>query len=91
MVMCASTATPDRSRGAAEGLGLVAGMAIPHWSPGSERRWTLSASPLWGLPECGGVVIAGEHITAVGQGEPSVRIDGEWHRVSRSGTDPVRV
>ena len=89
MVMCASTATPDRRGDAAAGLGLVAGLAIPHWSPGSERRWAVSASPLWGLPECGGVVVAGAHITAVGQGNPSVRIDGEWRRVSRSGTDPL--
>ena len=89
MVMCSSTVTPDRSDGAAAGLGLVAGLAIPHWSPGSERRWAVSASPLWGLPECGGVLVAGEHITAVGQGNPSVQIDGEWQRVSRSGTDPL--
>ncbi len=85
MVMCTRTATPDRSGGGADGLGFVAGMAIPHWSPGSERRWGLSASPLWGLPECGGVIIDDGHITAVGQGEPSVRIDSRWHQVSRSG------
>jgi len=91
MVMCTSTATPDRPGDAAAGLGLVAGLAIPHWSPGSERRWAVSASPLWGLPECGGIIVAGEHITAVGRGNPSVRIDDEWHRVSRSGTDPLPV
>lgn len=89
MVMCATTATPDRSGGDAPGLDLVAGMAIPHWSPGSERRWAISASPLWGLPECGGVIVADRRITATGQGNPSVRIDGDWHRVSRSGTDPL--
>jgi hypothetical protein len=91
MVMCSNTATPDRSGGTATGLGLVAGLAIPHWSPGSERRWGISASPLWGLPECGGVVVAGGHISAVGQGNPSVRIDGEWRRVSRSGTDQLPI
>jgi len=84
MVMCASTATPDRADSSAAGLGLVAGMAIPHWTPGSERRWAVSTTPLWGLPECGGIVVAGDHITAVGQGNPSVRIDGEWQRVSRT-------
>ena len=89
MVMCARTATPDGPSSDAIGLGVVAGMAIPHWSPGSERRWAISASPLWGLPECGGVIVTGEHISAVGQGNPSVRIDGEWHHVSRSGTDPL--
>jgi len=87
MVMCARTATPDRSGSDASGLGLIAGLAIPHWSPGSERRWAVSASPLWGLPECGGVIVARERVTAVGQGNPSVRFDGEWQRVSRSGTD----
>ncbi len=84
MVMCSSTATTDRSGGPAAGLGLVAGLAIPHWSPGSERRWAVSASPLWGLPECGGVIVAGEHVIAVGQGNPSVRVDGEWQAVSRT-------
>jgi cyanophycinase-like exopeptidase len=89
MVMCARTAAPDRSSGTADGLGLVAGMAIPHWSMGSERRWGLDASPLWGLPECGGVIVENTHLTAVGQGDPSVRIDGRWHPVSRSGTDQL--
>lgn len=89
MVMCSRTATPDRSGDDAPGLGLVPGMAIPHWSPGSERRWVLTASPLWGLPECGGVIIDNAQLTAVGQGEPSVRIDSVWHHVSRSGTDAM--
>lgn len=84
MVMCARTATPDRSSRDAAGLGLVAGMAIPHWSPGSERRWGLDATPLWGLPECGGVLIDQGRMIAVGQGKPSVRIDGAWHEVTRS-------
>jgi hypothetical protein len=91
MVLCARTAQPDRSGGDAAGLGLVAGMAVPHWSRGSERRWIVSASPLWGLPECGGVIVADERIAAVGRGDPSIRVDGEWHRVSRSGTDPLPI
>jgi peptidase E len=89
MVMCARSATPDRSNGDARGLGLVAGMAVPHWSRGSERRWGLDASPLWGLPECGGALVVGDRVTAVGHGEPSIRVDGAWHPLSRSGTDPA--
>ncbi len=91
MVMCERTATPDQTSAEADGLGLVAGMAIPHWSPGSQRRWGLDASPLWGLPECGGIIVVGDRIAAVGQGDPSMRIDGIWHPVTRSGTDPLPV
>jgi len=89
MVMCSRTATPSRSGDDGPGLGLVPGMAIPHWSPGSERRWVLTASPLWGLPECGGVIIDDGRVAAVGQGEPSVQIENVWHPVTRSGTDPM--
>lgn len=89
MVMCARTATPDRANGIADGLDLVAGLAVPHWSPGSERRWRLPDGLVWGLPECGGVLIAGTDMTAVGRGNPSVRIDGSWHRIARDGSEPV--
>ena len=89
MVLCATTVQPDSSRGLASGLGLVDGVAVPHWAPGSERRWTLPDGLVWGLPECGGVLVDDGRMSATGQGNPSVRIDGEWHRVSRSGTDPL--
>lgn len=88
MVLCARTATPDRS-GSADGLGLVGGMAIPHWSPGAERRWEAAASPLWGLPECGGVLIHAGSMSAAGRGTPSVRIDGTWRPITRTGSEPV--
>lgn len=84
MVMCARTATPDRSASLADGLGLTIGLAIPHWSPGSERRWAADDQFLWGLPECGGVVIDGGEVRAVGQSRPSVRRAGSWHEVDRS-------
>lgn len=89
MVMCARTATPDRSEDTANGLGLVAGLAIPHWSPGSERRWPTSESLLWGLPECGGVLIEDDQMSAVGHGEPSVRVDGTWRLVGRVGGEAL--
>jgi len=89
MVMCAQTVRPDRDGGVAAGLGFVDGIAVPHWTPGSEGRWTLPAGLVWGLPECGGVIIADDQMTAVGQGHPSIRVGNEWHRITHDGTEPV--
>jgi len=89
MVMCAQTVRPDRDGGVAGGLGFVDGIAVPHWTPGSERRWSLPDGLVWGLPECGGVIIAADQMTAVGQDHPSVRVGDEWHRITRDGTEPV--
>ncbi len=89
MVLCARTATPDRSGGLADGLDLVAGVAIPHWSPGSERRWSLPDSLLWGLPECGGVLIENDSMIGVGQGTASVRVEGTWRAIDRQRPEPV--
>ena len=89
MVMCAQTVRPDRDGGVAAGLGFVAGLAVPHWAPGSDRRWSLPEGLVWGLPECGGVIVAGEQMTAVGQGHPSIRVGNEWHRITRDDTEPV--
>ena len=83
MVLCAQTATPDRTGSTAAGLDLVRGMAIPHWSRGSERRWSLPDMLLWGLPECGGVLIDDGSMLGVGQDEASVRVDGNWRAVDR--------
>ena len=55
----------------------------------AERRWSLPDGLVWGLPECGGVIIDGDQMTAVGHGHPSVRVDGEWRRVARFGTEPL--
>ena len=89
MVLCARTATPDRPGGLAAGLDLVAGVAIPHWSPGSERRWSLPDSLLWGLPECGGVVIDNGSMIGVGQGTASVMVEGTWRAIDRRRPEPV--
>ena len=89
MVLCARTATPDRSGGLAAGLDLVAGVAIPHWSPGSERRWSLPDSLLWGLPECGGVLIEDGSMIGVGQGTASVRVEGTWRAIDRRTPEPL--
>jgi hypothetical protein len=89
MVLCAKTATPDRSGGLAAGLDLVPGVAIPHWSHGSERRWSLPETLLWGLPECGGVLIDGDSMIGVGQGQASVRLGGSWRAIDRRTPEPI--
>jgi len=89
MVLCERTATPDRHGGLAAGLDLVPGVAIPHWSPGSERRWSLPDIMLWGLPECGGALIENGSMIGVGQGTASVRIEQTWRAISRRRPEPV--
>ena len=89
MVLCRHTATPDRSSDRVEGLGLVAGMAIPHWSPGSERRWALPETLLWGLPECGGTLIDAGMMIGVGQGAAAVRSGSTWSTIHRTTPQPV--
>ncbi len=93
MVLCANLTNPERAGSVISGLGLVPGLAIPHWSPGSERRWSLPwsgpGSFLWGLPECGGVLIESATMVAVGQGAAAVRISGDWVPVSRTGPQPL--
>jgi hypothetical protein len=91
MVLCSRMVRPGGSADATEvvnGLGLVEGLALPHWSPGSDRGWPVPDDlELWGLPECGGILIdgdgAGRTVRAVGQGEPAVRRDGAWQPVDR--------
>ena len=82
MVMCAQMVRPDRRGEVTRALGLVDGLALPHWSPGAVK-WTVPDAMLWGLPECGGVIVDGGVVRAVGKGTPSVRVDGEWSAVAR--------
>ena len=93
MVLCTQTVVPG-SGARAPGLGLAPGLAVPHWSPGSERRWSLDGVDglvLWGLPECGGVLLEDAGVRAVGHGTPGVRSGGEWRSVSRDAPEPVPV
>jgi Peptidase family S51 len=83
MVLCEHSVVPGRP-GTAAGLGLVPGVAVPHWAPGSERRWPLPDTLVWGLPECGGVLIDGGGVIAVGQGAASIRAAGSWSVVDRA-------
>lgn len=89
MVLCAHVGVPGRSDELARGLGLVPGMAIPHWSPGSERRWSLPDTLLWGLPECGGVLIDDGTMIGVGRGAASIFVDGAWRAIGRGRPEPV--
>ena len=91
MVLCQRVVRPDRGD-VVDGLGLVEGLALPHWEPGSADRWDVPAGITWGLPECGGVLIDGTSCEAIGRGSPSVRAGGDWQPLERSsrpgGTDP---
>ena len=83
MVLCSHVARPDQGGDVVAGLDLVAGLALPHWQPGPVR-WPVPEVTLWGLPECGGVLIEDERVIAVGEGTPSVRREGVWAAVPRS-------
>lgn len=83
MVLCAHMVRPDRGAEVVDGMGLVEGLALPHWEPGP-NRWEVPEITLWGLPECGGAVIDADGVTAVGHGEPAVRRDGNWQALPRS-------
>lgn len=86
MVLCASMVRPDRDGDIVGGLGLVDGLALPHWTMNSDRDWDVGDLPLWGLPECGGVLIAGsDEPVAVGRGAAARRIDGTWSALPRAG------
>ena len=65
MVLCTYTAVPGA--GVSNGLGLVPGVAIPHFD--GSNWWNLDLPddiPRWGLPECGGVVFRSGSVTGIG-------------------------
>ena len=65
MVLCAYTVLPGV--GVTEGLGLVPGVAIPHFD--GSNWWNVDLPkdvPRWGLPECGGIVFRSGSVTAIG-------------------------
>jgi hypothetical protein len=84
MVLCTRMVQPGGRADIVDGLGLVDGLALPHWSAGSDRGWPVPDDlDLWGLPECGGVVIVDGTVRAVGQGEPAHRHEGSWQPFPR--------
>lgn len=88
MVLCETVVRPAASGGpdVVEGLGLVEGLALPHWTRRETRNWPVPDGVVrWGLPECGGVIFPerGADPIASGFGEPSRHADGEWTAISR--------
>ncbi len=82
MVLCESVIRPDRGGEVVPGLGLVEGLALPHWSPG-KARWNVPDTTLWGLPECGGAIVDNDDVWAVGRGEPARSVAGSWTPLPR--------
>ncbi len=90
MVLCATTWLADTDRSLADGLGLVPGLALPHHEPGREdRAGTPPELPLWGLPECGGVLVDDDGVVAAGAGTPVLVLGGEPVELSRTEPRPL--
>lgn len=90
MALCALTVLPDRDRSVVPGLGLVPGLALPHWSGTDRFELALpSGTPRWGLPECGGVLVVDGTVRAIGAGEPVMLLDGDRRALPRDA--PVRL
>lgn len=90
MVLCARTWLADTSGEVVDGLGLVPGLALPHHEPGREgRAGTPPELALWGLPECGGVLVTDEGVVAAGAGEPVLVLDGTPEPLPRTPPRPL--
>lgn len=90
MALCARVWLADDDRTVTDGLGLVPGIALPHHEPGREdRAGTPPDLPVWGLPECGGVLVDDTGVVAAGAGTPVLAIDGEVEELSRTTPRPL--
>lgn len=90
MVLCARTWLADSDGSLADGLGLVPGLALPHHEPGREgRAGTPPTLPLWGLPECGGVLVDDDGVLAAGAGTPVLVQDGTTTELPRTAPRPL--
>lgn len=66
MVLGERTWVPDRDE-VVDGLGFAPGIVRPHHDGDDVRRFRGDATLLrWGLPECGGVLVTGDEVHAVG-------------------------
>jgi peptidase E len=70
MLLCAWTVLPEDGLSTAEGLGAVGDFAVlPHYD-GPRPEWEAALAAygvdLLGIPECSGVLLDGENVTAVG-------------------------
>lgn len=87
MVLCEWTVLPARDRAVVPGLGIVPGLALPHWSGDERYRADLPVgTPRWGLPECGGVLLEDDTVQAIGAGDPAVLVDDEVRVLPRHAT-----
>jgi len=85
MVLCERTWLADSDRSIVDGLGLVPGLALPHHEPGREDRAGAPGDlPLWGLPECGGVLVDDHGVVAAGAGTPVLVRDGTVTELPRT-------
>ncbi len=82
MVLCESMVQPDQSGAMVRGLGLLEGLALPHWSPG-QTHWDVPDTTLWGLPESGGIVVDDGAVSAVGRGQAARCVSGSWMQLPR--------
>lgn len=90
MVLCAWTVLPDRGRAVVDGLGVVPGLALPHFD--GRDRFGLAlppGTPRWGLPECGGVLVDEDGVRAVGDGEPTLLVDDGAEPLPRDAARPM--
>lgn len=90
MVLCSLTVLPDRGRAVVDGLGVVPGLALPHF--GGTDRFGLElppGTPRWGLPECGGVLVDDRGVRAVGAGEPMLLVDDAAELLPRDEPTPL--
>ena len=90
MVLCERTWLADTDGSVVDGLGLVPGLALPHHEPGREdRAGTPPEVPVWGLPECGGVIIEDAGVVAAGAGTPVLVEEGEVRELPRERPRPL--
>ena len=79
MLLCTWTVLPEGNPRVAAGLGVVRkALVLPHWS-GKRAGWLRAVAAgvpedvdLFGIPECSGVLVAGETLTAMGVAPTSV-------------------
>jgi putative intracellular protease/amidase len=82
MVLCAHTMVPGQ--GLTSGLGLVPGVAIPHFD--GSNWWDLDLAPdvpRWGLPECGGIFCLSGAVEATGAPGAQRLLNGQVTPVDR--------
>ncbi len=80
MVLCSHTMVPGA--GVTTGLGLIEGIAIPHFD--GTNWWDLDLPGevvRWGLPECGGILFTDDSVEPIGSGQATRLLDGVASRL----------